>query len=322
MKKIAIPIETFHGKIKSSMYGVMTAAQDPDHELFALVFDADSLTDTDPLARFGIHKQVTITARDIHLAANPDHRARAIIQAMDHFNIHTLFALTSPTGKDLLPRIAARLDAPLVMDCLAVDLSASTAEKPQYSGKTVATVRVTGTHQIFGIRPNAIEPVPTPVQTTPLLFEYVGSADNRFEVEDVREGAAGGIDLSEAEIIISGGRAMQNGNNFQMLYECARLMGAAVGASRVAVDSGWVPHAMQVGQTGTTVCPKLYIACGISGSIQHFAGMKTAGTIVCINTDPKAPMMQQCDYGIVEDLFKIIPILTRQLKAASGSLDR
>ncbi|RUA01581.1 MAG: electron transfer flavoprotein subunit alpha/FixB family protein, partial [Deltaproteobacteria bacterium] len=117
------------------------------------------------------------------------------------------------------------------------------------------------------------------------------------------------------EIIISGGRGMKNGENFQILQECAQVMGAAVGASRVAVDNGWVPHSMQVGQTGTTVCPKLYIACGISGSIQHFAGMKTAGTIVCINTDPDAAMMQQCDYGIAGDLFKIIPALTRQLKA-------
>ena len=108
---------------------------------------------------------------------------------------------------------------------------------------------------------------------------------------------------------------MQNGENFTLLRDCARVLGAAVGASRVAVDSDWVPHSMQVGQTGTTVSPVLYIACGISGSIQHFAGMKTSGTIVAINTDPNAPMVQRGDYAIISDLFDIVPILTRQLEA-------
>jgi electron transfer flavoprotein alpha subunit len=127
------------------------------------------------------------------------------------------------------------------------------------------------------------------------------------------------VDLTEAEIIISGGRAMQNGDNFRILQECAEVLGASVGASRVAVDAGWVPHSMQVGQTGKTVSPKLYIACGISGSVQHFAGMKTSGVIVAINTDPQADMMQRCDYGIVGDLFEVVPILTRRLKAVLQS---
>ena len=133
-------------------------------------------------------------------------------------------------------------------------------------------------------------------------------------VEAVKKAAGGAVDLAEAAIIISGGRAMQNGENYRILHECAQILGAAVGASRVAVDSGWVPHSMQVGQTGTTVRPNLYIACGISGSVQHFAGMKTAQVVVAINTDPQAAMMQNCDYGIVGDLFEIVPLLTRQLK--------
>lgn len=107
---------------------------------------------------------------------------------------------------------------------------------------------------------------------------------------------------------------MENPENFEILFECARVMGAAVGASRVAVDAGWVPHTMQVGQTGATVSPKVYIACGISGSVQHFAGMKTSGLIIAINTDPEASITKNCDYYIVADLFKIVPVLTRQLK--------
>ena len=314
MKKIAILIETRQGEIKPSLYGVITAAQDPGHELLALVFGADAARYANQLKSYGIHRLVTITAPSAQSFSNPDNRARAIIQAMDHFDIHTIFALTSLEGKDLLPRIAAKLNAPLVMDCLRVNLADSTVEKPQFSGKTIATIRVTGRHRIFGIRPNMIEPKTMPVETETVMFEYQGAADDRLEVVEVRQGEAGTVDLSEAEIIISGGRGMKNGDNFQILRDCARMMGAAVGASRVAVDNGWVPHSMQVGQTGTTVCPKLYIACGISGSIQHFAGMKTAGTIVCINTDPDAAMMQQCDYGITGDLFEIVPALTRQLK--------
>ena len=315
MKKIAILIETRQGKIKPSMPGVITAAQGSAHELIALVVDSDGAKYKDQLKNFGVNKLIAIIFREPVDGSNPDSRARAIIQAMDHFEIHTLLALTSLEGKDLLPRVAARLDAPLVMDCVGVNLTESTVEKSQFSGKTIATVYVTGTHRIFGIRPNVIEPIPMPVQTEVIPFEYDGPADGRYEVKELRRGTANGIDLSEADIIISGGRGMQNKENFQILHECARVMGAAVGASRVAVDAGWVPHSMQVGQTGTTVCPKLYIACGISGSVQHFAGMKTAGTIVSINTDPAAAMMQQCDYGIVGDLFEIVPILTRQLKS-------
>ncbi len=314
MKKIAILIETRQEEIKSSLYGVITAAQNSEHELFALAFGADADRYANQLGSRGIHHLVTITGPSDQCFSNPDNRARAIIQAMDHFDIHTLFALTSLEGKDLLPRIAAKLNAPLVMDCLSVNLTDSTVEKPQFSGKTIATIRVTGTHRIFGIRPNMIEPKIVQTETQTIPFEYRGATDDRLEVIEVRQGAAGTVDLSEAEIIISGGRGMKNGDNFQILHDCAQVMGAAVGASRVAVDNGWVPHAMQVGQTGTTVCPKLYIACGISGSIQHFAGMKTAGTIVCINTDPDAAMMQQCDYGITGDLFEIVPALTRQLK--------
>jgi electron transfer flavoprotein alpha subunit len=112
---------------------------------------------------------------------------------------------------------------------------------------------------------------------------------------------------------------MRNTENYDILYDCAKILNAAVGASRVAVDAEWVPHAMQVGQTGATVNPKLYIACGISGSVQHFAGMKTAGVIVAINTDPDANMMRNCDYGIAGDLFEIVPILTRQLRKGSGA---
>ena len=220
---------------------------------------------------------------------------------------------TTSQTKDVFPRIAAILDAPLLLDCIGVDLETLTAEKSQFSGKTIATFKLRGAHYLFGIRPNVIAAHPASVAAEVLSLQtQIG--DESLMVEAVKKDSAGTMDLSEAQIIIAGGRGMQNGENYRILHECADVMGAAVGASRVAVDAGWVPHSMQVGQTGTTVSPNLYIACGISGSVQHFAGMKTSGVLVAINTDPQAAMMQHCDYGIVGDLFDIVPLLTRRLK--------
>jgi electron transfer flavoprotein alpha subunit len=203
-----------------------------------------------------------------------------------------------------------------------VDLAEQTVTKTQFSGKTIATFKLRGARQVIGMRPNLISPQAAPTACDCELIPWTPDATSGpLEVSAVTPGVAGKVALSEAEIIVSGGRAMGNGENFAILQACAQALGgaagaavgAAVGASRVAVDSGWVPHTLQVGQTGTTVCPKLYIACGISGAVQHFAGMKTAEVIVAINQDPEAPLMRGCDYGIVGDLFEIVPLLTRAL---------
>jgi len=311
-KKIGILIEFESGKIKKANYGVITAARTAGHELFALVTDADGMDCQEPLQAYGIEKIVLISSKPAPLEHNPVCQSKAIIMAMDHFGIQTLCGLTTPQGRDLLPRIAAALDAPLVMDCLKVNFRSGIAQKQQFSGKTIAHIQVRGTHHIFGIRPNAVEAVESPCQAEMISFE-TNVESHRLKIKDVRPGASATANLSEADIIIAGGRPMRNTENYRILYDCAKRLNAAVGASRVAVDAGWVPHAMQVGQTGATVNPKLYIACGISGSVQHFAGMKTAGVIVAINTDADANMVRNCDYGIVGDLFEIVPLLTQKL---------
>jgi electron transfer flavoprotein alpha subunit len=317
MGKVGILIELKDDKIKKTNYGVITLARQQGTELYALVFNGNAADCKEQLQQYGIEKIIDLTSDEDPLPWNPVRWARAVIAAMDHFGMTTLCGLTSAQGKELLPRIAADLDAPLVMDCVDLNLNERTVNKSQFSGKTIATIKVNGNHFIFGIRPNAIEARPDPCEAEVIPFKAdVDKTD--LIVKEIKQQAHSGIDLTEADIIISGGRGMEKPENFEILFECARVVGAAVGASRAAVDAGWAPHSMQVGQTGATVSPKVYIACGISGSVQHFAGMKTSGLIIAVNTDSEANISQNCDYYIVADLFDIVPIMTRQLKTVVG----
>ncbi len=314
MPKIGILLEAKDGALKKTNFGVITAARADDHELYGFLISESGADHKQVLEDYGVHKIVEITSGDGPIGWNPVTWSTALISAMDHFGVQTLLGLTSALGKEILPRVAAALDAPLVMDCMALDLSKHTVKKSQFSGKTVATIKVHGTFCIYGVRPNVFEAEPSPCDAEVLTF-HTDSKSHSLVVKEIRQDASRGIDLTEADIIISGGRGMKDPDNFSILFECAELMGAAVGASRVAVDAGWVPHSMQVGQTGATVSPKVYIACGVSGSVQHFAGMKTSGLIVAINTDPEANIVKKCDYFIVGDLFEVIPELTNQLAA-------
>ena len=312
MGKIGILIELKDDEIKKTNYGVITLARKQGCELYAFVLNGKGIAYKEHLQEYGIGKIIDITSDEGPIQWNPVKWARAIIAAMNYFGITTLCGLTSARGKDLLPRIAAYLDAPLVMDCIDLNLNEHTVKKSQFSGKTIAAIKVEGLHYIFGIRPNAIEAKPATAEAEVIAFQTNVESEG-LVVKEIKQQTFKGIDLTEADIIISGGRGMENSDNFDILFECAELVGAAVGASRAAVDAGWVPHSMQVGQTGKTVNPKVYIACGISGSVQHFAGMKTAGIIIAVNTDPQAAIVQKCDYFIVADLFEIIPVLTRKL---------
>ena len=318
MDKIGILIEFKDDEIKKTNYGVIRLAREQGCELYALILNGRGPSYKEDLQEHGVGKIVDITSEEGPLRWNPDTWARAIIAAMEHFGISTLCGLTSAQGKDLLPRIAAYLDAPLVMDCTGLNLNERTVKKSQFSGKTIATIKVEGKHTIFGIRPNAIEAEPATGESEVIPFQANDSQQN-LVVKELKQQAFKGVDLTEADTIISGGRGMENPDNFEILFKCAELIGAAVGASRAAVDAGWVPHSMQVGQTGKTVSPKVYIACGISGSVQHFAGMKTAGMIIAINKDLEAAIVQKCDYFVVADLFEIIPVLTRQLQEMAGN---
>jgi electron transfer flavoprotein alpha subunit len=314
MQKIGVLIETKNGEVKKANYGVITAARSNACELYAFLLDGSGEAAKVSLQAYGIHRIIEISSDTGPVSRNPVLRARAVLDAMESLGIKVLLGLASIQGKDLLARIAAALDAPLILDCIAVNLAEHTVQKSQFSGKTIATLKVEGAFRIYGIRPNTIEATLSPSEAQVVAFPTVEkNAD--LTVNEIKQSSSGGIDLTEADVILSGGRGLENSENFSVLFECADVIGAAVGASRVAVDEGWVPYAMQVGQTGKTVCPKVYIACGISGSVQHFAGMKTAGMIIAINKDPEAAIVKKSDYFVIADLFKIVPVMTRHLKA-------
>ena len=315
MKNIGVIIELDNGKIKEANFGMITLARVKGTELFAVVMDSDAEIVKEDLESFGITKIVEVCLPKDR-QNNPVVRAKAIIKIIKAYNIRAVFGLSTAMGKDLLPRIAALLGASLVMDCFSVDLEQNLVKTSRYSGKLIATIKLTGDVLVFGVRPNAVEPVKaqTSARIVKLKLDKSNLISKGFRViktSEVDESTT--INLVEADVIISGGRGMKNGDNFTLLSKCAEKLNASVGASRVAVDSGWVPYSMQVGQTGEKVSPLVYIACGISGSVQHFAGMKTSGMIIAINTDENAAIMSNCDYYVKADALEIIPELTKLL---------
>ncbi len=317
MKKIGLLIENTGGVLKPANLGMITATRGQARQLFAISLEPATEPMLEELARFGVDEilAVSVEPRGWH----PELWSQAVVSVIQELGLDVLMGLTTSQGRDLLPRIAAALDAPLVMDCIAVDVDAQTVRTTQYSGKIMATLKVSGSPVIYGLRPNAIPAVAGPADAGLLKHSVTLEPVKKMRLVEVLPGESGAQNLSEADIIISGGRGMKNGDNFKLLFDCAKALGgAAVGASRVAVDEGWVPYAMQVGQTGAKVNPKVYIACGISGSVQHFAGMKSAGMIIAINTDPEAAIMANCDYCAEADLFDVLPELIRQLAAAES----
>jgi electron transfer flavoprotein alpha subunit len=224
----------------------------------------------------------------------------------------------SSLGKDLSARLAARLGVGLAMDCIALELNGETiiATRPMYGGKVLAKVRLQGTPQMAAIRPNVMEIEEVPKGGDVNKVEVNVGATKTRVVEKKLE-TASQVDLTEADVVVSGGRGM-GGADFGLLEEMAKLLGGTLGASRSAVDEGWRPHSDQVGQTGKVVSPSLYIACGISGAIQHLAGMGASKYIVAINKDPEAPIFKKADYGIVEDLFVAVPAIIAELKKRRG----
>jgi electron transfer flavoprotein alpha subunit len=323
MGDILVFAEHQNGKVKKSAFELLTKANElasgAGGSVIAVVVgnQLDGL-DKD-LAAYGAKKVVQATNAGLDKYNTVGFTA-ALAKVVEDLKPSIVLGSASTLGKDLFPRLSARLKAGLASDTtdLSIDGGKLVAKKPVYSGKASVDVTFNSEIQIATVRANSF-PVGAPQDgaSAEVINSAVDVGDLVNPIVELQQGDAGGqADLTEAEVIVSGGRAMGTAENFGILQELAGVLGATVGASRAAVDSGYAGHDMQVGQTGKVVNPKLYIANGISGAIQHLAGMRTSKIIVAVNKDPEAPIFSKADYGIVGDLFTIVPLLTEEFKKA------
>jgi len=289
----------------------LAAALDGNVEAALLGADLGELPDI--LARYGAAR--TYVADELALAVySSEGYANTLAALIGKREPAIVLVGATAMGQDL----AARLGVGLASDCIALTIEDDRllATRPIYAGKALAQVRPIGDPQIVTVRPNVF-PAPGPDTARTATVEPFAAAlgDVRARVVEVLAAGEGEIDVAEASVIVSGGRGLGGPAGFEPIRSLARTLGAAVGASRAAVDAGWIDHAHQVGQTGKTVTPDLYIACGISGAIQHLAGMRTAKCIVAVNRDPEAPIFKIADYGIVGDLNVVLPLLEKEVRA-------
>jgi len=279
----------------------------------AVVFgDASGLTDR--LAEYGAEKIYHAAGEDVeNFLVAP--KATAVAELVRSVQPAAVLLASTQEGKEIAGRLAVKLDNGLLTDAVAVDAD-GTATQVVFAGSGIVKSKVTRGLPIVTIRPNSVTPEPGP--KSPAVEQITVAATDADKltkvVERVAEKKGSRPELTEASIVVSGGRGVGNADNFQLVEELADLLGGAVGASRAAVDSGFYPHQFQVGQTGKTVSPQLYVALGISGAIQHRAGMQTSKTIVAVNKDPEAPIFELADYGVVGDLFKVVPQAAEEIR--------
>ena len=313
-------LEQRDGALRKISFEVVTGAQRLGQPLEAVVCGAGAVQGIDQVAKFGADKIVTLTNPAFARYA-PEACAQALAERAKQAGYRVIVFAASATGKDLAPRVAAKLGVAVAGDL--TDLSAEgdgvVVTRPVYAGKALLKVKVVSQPAVLSLRPNVFTPVERPKAATTETVA-VNVAPGRVTVREIKAAPAGTLDVAEAQVIISGGRGLKEPANFKVLEELAQAFGgrAAVGASRAVVDAGWRAHADQVGQTGKTVSPSLYIAVGISGAIQHLAGMRTSKVIVAINKDKDAPIFKVADYGVVGDLFEIVPKLTEEIRKLHG----
>ncbi len=323
-KGIWVFAEQEEGNIRKVTFEILGAARklaDTKGEpLCAVCLGKDISGLADKFAPYGADK-VYMVDHELLGQYTTDAYAKALCDLIGKEQPSIVLFGASVTGRDLSPKVAARIGAGLASDCTGIKLDDSgnlVVTRPMFAGKVITDVTYQNCDvQMASIRPNALgapEPDESRSAETENVTPEISADDIKVKVKDVVKTAAGKVELTEAAVIVSGGRGMKGPENYKMIEDLAELLGAAVGASRAAVDAGWRPQSDQVGQTGKVVSPNLYIACGISGAIQHYAGMGTSKVIAAINKDEEAPIFSKCDYGVVDDLFKVIPTFTEEVK--------
>jgi electron transfer flavoprotein alpha subunit len=312
MTTIVVFVEQEHGKAVRASLECLGAARSSGASVVAIVGrdGADAAAAT--LGRFGASRVVSLAGAAPYSA---DATARDVAAIVKELDAKAFLAAATATGKDVAPRVAALLDSTLLSDCTAFSArdGGFQASRPWLAGKVIATMTSTAPVFCATTRPNVFAISETNASAE--VLKKNASTDGKASVASIAEKVGGKLDVKEAPVVISGGRGLKGPENFHLLEELASAFGnAATGASRAVVDAGWRPHSEQVGQTGKTVAPQLYIAVGISGAIQHLAGMRTSKVIVAINKDPDAPIFKIADYGIVGDAFEVVPALTKAVR--------
>ena len=326
MPGIWIITEHKEGKFKKITYELLSQGkrikEKTGEEICALVLGLNMESLATLLGPYGVDKVYLLEDEILKSYANESY-TQAITGLAKTFTPSILLGGATAQGKDLLPRVATRLGTGLATDCINIDIEDKGLLKitrPIYAGKLLMETTIPQSKpQMASLRPNVVEILPQDGSKKAEIIKPkpdLKKDDLKSVLKEVLKGESKKIDVTEAKIIVSGGRGIKAKENFKILEDLADAFGegTAVGASRAAVDSGFALHDIQVGQTGKVVNPTLYIACGISGAIQHLAGMSTSKYIVAINKDPDAPIFQKADYGIVGDLFEVVPLLTREVK--------
>ncbi len=324
MPHILVVAETRGGELRKVALEVLTVARqlatEIGGEVHAVVAGASGIGGVAPaLATYGADV-VYVCEHDGFAHYNPEATASLVAERVGAGDYRAAVFAASAQGKDLAPRTAAKLRTTLASDVTSVRLDGDVlvVTHPGYTGKVVQTLRLSGTPALFSVRPGAVNA--EEAQGAGRVEQVQPAADpaaSRVEVTATLLGDARKLDLGEAPVIISGGRGLKGPEHFKLVEDLADAFGnAAVGATRAVTDEGWRPHTDQIGQTGRLVSPDLYIAVGISGAIQHLAGMRTSRCIVAINRDKEAPIFKVADYGIVGDVFEVVPALTEAVKAA------
>jgi electron transfer flavoprotein alpha subunit len=325
-KRVLTFAEQREGKFKKSAFeAVRTGRKIADEikaEFLTLVIGNENAVKIAPeLGGYGAEKVIVV--QDDRLGSySLTAYSKVIAEVVDKYDVGYIFMSATAMGKELAPRVAGKIDAGFALDCtdLKVENGEVIATRPVYAGKAFIRVKVNSERKIYTLRPNVFSAGENDGKPAEVEKFEVNLTDDDFSVVAFETVAStkGKLDVTEADIVVSGGRGLKAPENFKMIEELAEILGGAVGASRAVVDAGWRPHDEQVGQTGKTVSPKLYIAIGISGAIQHLAGMSSSKVIVAINKDKDAPIFQVADYGIAGDLFEVVPALIEELKKVLG----
>lgn len=317
MSKILVFAEQRDGEVKKVAFENLSLgkklSKDLGVEMVAVIIGNNISGLEEQLGKYGASKVIACKSELLDLYQAEGY-AKVLADVITDQGASIIIMGATLMGKDLAPRVATRLNAALATDCISVDASNGDLKivRPMYAGKVRATIRLKADVKLLTVRPNVYLAEENPV-TAELVNFATDPGELKTKVTEVAAGSKDKLDVTEADIIVSGGRGLKGSDNFHLITDLANKLGAAQGASRAAVDAGWRPYEEQVGQTGKTVSPSLYIAVGISGAIQHLAGMSSSKYIVAINKDPEAPIFKIADYGVVGDLFEVVPKMIEML---------